>query len=87
MSDKAFAAECKKPHPLKSTVRLLKYKETIMAIVIKNNIKGKECSSCKKWKSLRDFSPDSTHSATQGGRHCVCKKCQNDKARKRRSAS
>ena len=54
-----------------------------MAIITRNGIDGKKCSSCKKWKCLDDFPKDPTHGASQGYRHCVCKKCKREKAKKR----
>lgn len=55
-----------------------------MAIVIKHGIKGKVCSTCRKWKPLDDFPTDPTHGASQGGRHCRCKECHRTKARLQR---
>ncbi len=46
-----------------------------MAILIKNGVKGKVCSSCKTWKPLTDYYKDASHGPTQGGRHCRCKAC------------
>ena len=55
-----------------------------MAIVIKKGVKGKVCSTCRKWKQLDDFPTDRTHCSTQGGRHCRCKECHRTKARLKR---
>lgn len=50
-----------------------------MAIIIKNGIKGKECSICHIWKPLEEFPTDPTHGPSQGGRHCRCKECHRSK--------
>lgn len=50
-----------------------------MAIIIKNGIKGKVCSTCKKWKPLSEYHRDSSHGDSQGGRHCRCKSCYFEK--------
>lgn len=52
-----------------------------MAIIIKNGIKGKVCSTCRKWKPLDEFPTDPTHGDSQGGRHCRCKECHRNKAK------
>lgn len=54
-----------------------------MAIILKNGIEGKICSTCKKWKILTDFPTDPSHGPSQGGRHCRCKVCHCRKAKER----
>ena len=54
-----------------------------MAIVKKNEVEGKICSTCDNWKPLNDFPTDSTHGPSQGGRHCRCRECHRLKARKK----
>jgi hypothetical protein len=56
-----------------------------MAIVIKNGVRGKRCSTCKRWKPLSDFPPDPTHGPTQGGRHCRYRECHRLAGRQRRA--
>ncbi len=55
-----------------------------MAIIVKNEIEGKVCSTCRIWKPLVDFPTDPTHGPTQGARHCRCRECHRIKARERR---
>lgn len=54
-----------------------------MALIERNGITGKFCSTCKIWKPLDDFPTDPTHGESQGGRHCRCRKCHREKARER----
>ncbi len=46
-----------------------------MAIIMREGVRGKICSTCKQWKPLDDFPTDPTHGKSQGGRHCRCKSC------------
>ena len=54
-----------------------------MAIINKNGIDGKICSTCHRWKPLIDFPTDPTHGLSQGSRHCRCKECHRLKAKAR----
>jgi hypothetical protein len=58
-----------------------------MAIITKNGVRGKICSTCRKWKPLIDFSTDPTKGPSQGGRHCRCRACHREKQRERRRSS
>lgn len=55
-----------------------------MAIIDKNGVKGKVCSTCDTWKPLDDFPKDPSHGPSQGGRHCRCKECHRLKAKEKR---
>jgi len=57
-----------------------------MAIIIKNGLEGKVCSTCRVWKPLIEFPLDSSHGPSQGGRHCRCKECHRRKAHEKRQA-
>ena len=46
-----------------------------MAVLVRNGVPGKFCSTCKEWKPLTEFPTDPTHPPSQGGRHCRCKAC------------
>ena len=54
-----------------------------MAIIKKNGIDGKACSTCEKWKPLNEFPTDHTKGQSQGGRHCRCRECHRLLAQKR----
>ena len=56
-----------------------------MAIVTKNGVDGKVCSTCRHWKPLDDFPRDQTHGPLQGGRHCRCKACHRTAYRSRKA--
>ncbi len=60
---------------LPEVFELLECAEYKMAIEVRRGVRGKYCSSCKVWKPLTEFHKDSSHRATQGGRHCRCKPC------------
>jgi hypothetical protein len=53
----------------------------------RNGIRGKVCSTCRKWKPLDDFPTDPTHQPSQGGRHCRCKECHKNAASKHRAVA
>jgi hypothetical protein len=50
----------------------------------RNGIQGKVCSTCRVWKPLDAFPPDSSHPPSQGGRHCRCRECHRKIAAKKR---
>ena len=60
-----------------------KDKGSTMAIIVKNGIEGKKCSTCHERKVLNEFPTDPTHGPLQGGRHCRCKECHRAKAKMR----
>ena len=55
-----------------------------MAVTKRNGIKGKKCSTCKKWKPLTEYHKDPSHGESQGRRHCRCKKCYLEKRKEKR---
>lgn len=55
-----------------------------MAVITKNGVDGKVCSTCHVWKPLAEFPTDPTHGQSQGARHCRCKACHRLKAKLRR---
>jgi hypothetical protein len=46
-------------------------------IRVRNGVKEKLCSACKRWKPLTNFSPGgkSHQTASEGGVHCECRDC------------
>ena len=58
-----------------------------MAVTSRNGIRGKICSACRDWKPLTEFPPDPSKGSSQGGRHCRCRACHREAARKRRLRS
>jgi len=53
-----------------------------------NGTTQKLCSCCKLWKPLSAFSPgDKSHGASEGGKHCECRSCNNARHRRRYAVS
>jgi hypothetical protein len=50
-----------------------------------NGVTEKWCVTCKIWKPLNDFSPGgrSHQTASEGGVHCECRKCNAGRHRRR----
>jgi hypothetical protein len=74
-----------KPIDIRGNKKPLKNERKVsnrMSVTQKNGIGGKECSSCKIWKSLEEFPKDSSKGPLQGERHCVCKECKRGKNKK-----
>ena len=54
-----------------------------MAIIQRNGVDGKKCSTCDIWKSLNEYYRDASKGPTQGGRHCRCKICYTERRKQR----